>query len=95
MKRSGLPLSFGPPVASDHTASAELLKNPQCWSILYASTADSTPKTGLVFRTEADRRLRLPVSAVVDATVPATDIQRDLVAALAATAPVQPATPAS
>lgn len=93
MKRSGLPLTFGPPVASDHTASAELLNHPQCWSILYASTAESTPKTGLVFRTEADRRLRLPVSAVVDATVPATDIQRDLVAALADTAPAQPTAP--
>ena len=87
MKRSGLRLAFGPPVAPDHTASAELLNNPECWSIIYASTAESTPKTGLVFRTEAQHRLQLPVSAVVDASSPATDIQRDLIDALAATAP--------
>lgn len=87
MKRGGLRLAFGPPVALDHTASAELLNHPDCWSILYASTAESTPRTGLVFRTEAHHRLQLPVSAVVDATVPVTDIQRDLVAALADTAP--------
>ncbi|MGA9870298.1 MAG: LysR substrate-binding domain-containing protein [Rhodococcus sp. (in: high G+C Gram-positive bacteria)] len=87
MKRSGLRLTFGPPVALDHTASAELLNHPDCWSILYASTAESTPRTGLVFRTEAQRRLQLPVSAVVDATVPATDIQRNLIRALAETAP--------
>ncbi|KZF10413.1 MAG: LysR family transcriptional regulator [Rhodococcus sp. (in: high G+C Gram-positive bacteria)] len=87
MKRSGLRLAFGPPVAPDHTASAELLNHPECWSIIYASTAESTPKTGLVFRTEAQHRLQLPVSAVVDASSPATDIQRDLIDALAATAP--------
>lgn len=87
MKRSGLRLAFGPPVAPDHTASAELLNHPECWSIIYASTAESTPKTGLVFRTEAQHRLQLPVSAVVDASSPATDIQRDLIEALAATAP--------
>lgn len=87
MKRSGLRLAFGPPIALDHTASAELLNHPECWSILYASTAESTPKTGLVFRTEAQHRLQLPVSAVVDASVPVTAIQRDLVAALADTAP--------
>ena len=87
MKRSGLRLAFGPPVAPDHTASAELLNHPECWSIIYASTAESTPKTGLVFRTEAQHRLQLPVSAVGDASSPATDIQRDLIDALAATAP--------
>lgn len=87
MKRSGLRLTFGPPVALDHTASAELLNRPDCWSILYASTAAGTPTSGLVFRREAQRRLQLAVSAVVDGTVPATDIQRDLVAALAETAP--------
>ncbi|WP_072805223.1 LysR substrate-binding domain-containing protein [Rhodococcoides yunnanense] len=87
MKRSGLRLTFGPPVAVDHTASAELLNHPDCWSILYASTAESTPTTGLVFRTEAQHRLQLPVSAVVDASIPETAIQRDLIAALADTAP--------
>ncbi|MCC8928083.1 MAG: LysR family transcriptional regulator [Rhodococcus sp. (in: high G+C Gram-positive bacteria)] len=87
MKRSGLRLSFGPPVALDHTASAELLNHPECWSILYASTADNTPKTGLVFRSEAQQRLRLPVSAVIDTSAPETAIQRDLIAALAETAP--------
>lgn len=87
MKRSGLRLTFGPPVALDHTASAELLNRPDCWSILYASTAAGTPTSSLVFRREAQRRLQLAVSAVVDGTVPATDIQRDLVAALAETAP--------
>nr|WP_249277122.1 LysR family transcriptional regulator [Rhodococcus sp. 06-621-2] len=87
MKRSGRRLAFGPPVAMDHTASAELLNHPECWSIIYASTAESTPKTGLVFRTEAQRRLKLPVSAVVDSSIPPTDIQRDLIAALADTAP--------
>lgn len=90
MKRSGLGLTFGPPVALDHTASADLLNHPDCWSIVYASTAESTPKTGLAFRTEAGHRLQLPVSAVVDATVPATDLQRDLIDALAATAPLRP-----
>jgi DNA-binding transcriptional LysR family regulator len=89
MKRSGLRLTFGPPVAPDHTASAELLNHPECWSIIYASTAESTPKTGLAFRTEAQHRLQLAVSAVVDASIPATDIQRDLIEALADTAPDQ------
>ncbi len=87
MKRSGLRLTFGPPVANDHTASAELLNHPDCWSILYASTAEGTPSSGLVFRTEASRRLQLAVSAVVDSSVPASDIQRHLIEALADTAP--------
>lgn len=87
MKRSGLRLTFGPPVALDHTASAELLNHPECWSILYASTAESTPRTGLVFRTEAEHRLQLPVSAVVDTSEPATAVQRELIRALADTAP--------
>lgn len=87
MKRSGLRLTFGPPVALDHTASAELLNHPDCWSILYASTAEGTPSSGLVFRTEANRRLQLAVSAVVDSSVPASDIQRDLIEALAHSAP--------
>lgn len=87
MKRSDLRLTFGPPVAPDHTATADLLNHPECWSIIYASTAASTPKTGLAFRTESQHRLQLPVSAVVDATVPVTDIQRDLIEALADTAP--------
>jgi DNA-binding transcriptional LysR family regulator len=90
MKRSGLRLTFGPPVALDHTAGADLLNHPDSWSIIYASTAESTPRTGLVFRTESEHRLQLAVSAVVDGTIPATDIQRDLIAALAETAPPRP-----
>ncbi|TJZ78499.1 LysR family transcriptional regulator [Rhodococcus oryzae] len=61
----GRRVSLGPSIASDHAATLEVITNPRAWTVLYASTAAETPRTGLCFMREANNRLRIPVCGVV------------------------------
>ncbi|MGW0024762.1 LysR substrate-binding domain-containing protein [Rhodococcus sp. O3] len=63
----GRRVQLGPAIASDHTATLEVLTNPRAWTVLYAGTVDATPRTGLRIMSEARQRLRVPVCAVVRA----------------------------
>jgi len=61
----GRRVRLGPPIASDHTATLEVLTNPRAWTVLYAGTAADTPRKGLKFMREIHHRLQVPVCGVV------------------------------
>lgn len=61
----GRRVRLGPPIASDHTATLEVLTNPRAWTVLYAGTAADTPRKGLKFMREIQHRLQVPVCGVV------------------------------
>lgn len=63
---------LGPSIPSDHTATLDVITNPRAWTVLYASTAAETPRTGLSFMRESHNLLRFPVCGVVrsGATLP-------------------------
>ncbi|NLV80238.1 MAG: LysR family transcriptional regulator [Rhodococcus sp.] len=67
---------LGPAIASDHTATLEVLTNPRAWTVLYASTANETPRKGLKFMRESNHRLRVPVCGVVrSGTTPSPELE--------------------
>ncbi|MEV0947510.1 LysR family transcriptional regulator [Rhodococcus sp. NPDC049939] len=61
----GQKLKLGPSIPSDHTATLDVLTTPRSWTVLYADTADATPRRGLRVMREAHDRLRIPVCAVI------------------------------
>ncbi|UYP18785.1 LysR family transcriptional regulator [Rhodococcus sp. Z13] len=61
----GRRVRLGPAIASDHTATLEVLTNPRAWTVLYSGTAAETPRKGLKFMRELNHRLRVPVCGVV------------------------------
>lgn len=63
--RTGRPVRLGPSIQQDHTATLDVLTNPRAWTVLYADTADTTPRSGLSFMREAQNLLRIPVCGVV------------------------------
>ncbi|MEE2032809.1 LysR family transcriptional regulator substrate-binding protein, partial [Rhodococcus chondri] len=63
---------LGPAIASDHTATLEVITNPRAWTVLYASTAAETPHKGLRFMRDTRRLLRVPVCGVVRSGTTAT-----------------------
>ncbi len=79
----GRRVRLGPPIASDHTATLEVITNPRAWTVLYAGTAADTPHKGLKFMRETDHRLRVPVCGVVRSGASPTPELEFLVHALA------------
>lgn len=79
----GRRVRLGPAIASDHTATLEVLTNPRAWTVLYAGTVDATPRTGLRIMRESRQRLRVPVCAVVRAGTTRTPEFDHLMQALA------------
>lgn len=63
---------LGPAIASDHTATLEVITNQRAWTVLYPGTTGDTPQKGLHFMRDRQRLLRVPVCAVVRAGVPPT-----------------------
>ncbi|WP_138996984.1 LysR family transcriptional regulator [Rhodococcus zopfii] len=63
----GRRVRLGPAIASDHTATLEVLTNPRAWTVMYAGTVDATSRTGLRIMRESRQLLRVPVCAVVRA----------------------------
>lgn len=78
----GRRVRLGPAIASDHTATLEVITNPRAWTVLYASTATDTPPKGLKYMRETHRRLRVPVCGVVRSGTPVTPELQDLMRAL-------------
>ena len=64
-RQVGQRVMLGPSIPSDHTATLDVLTTPRSWTVLYADTADATPRRGLSFLREAHDRLRIPVCGVV------------------------------
>lgn len=56
---------LGPAIASDHTATLEVITNPRAWTVLYPGTTGDSPRKGLHFMRDRQRLLRVPVSGVV------------------------------
>jgi hypothetical protein len=79
----GRRVRLGPPIASDHTATLEVITNPRAWTVLYAGTAAETPHKGLKFMRETDHRLRVPVCGVLRSGATPTPELEFLVQALA------------
>lgn len=79
----GRRVRLGPAIASDHTATLEVLTNPRAWTVLYASTASETPSKGLKFMRDNRRLLRVPVCGVVRSGTAPTPELEFLVQALA------------
>ena len=79
----GRRVRLGPAIASDHTATLEVLTNPRAWTVLYAGTVQAAPPTGLRIMRESRQRLRVPVCAVVRAGTVRTPEFDHLVQALA------------
>lgn len=63
----GRRVRLGPAIASDHTATLEVLTNPRAWTVMYAGTVDATSRTGLRIMRDSRQLLRVPVCAVVRA----------------------------
>ncbi|MFD6895217.1 LysR substrate-binding domain-containing protein [Rhodococcus sp. NPDC060086] len=79
----GRRVRLGPAIASDHTATLEVLTNPRAWTVLFASTASETPSKGLKFMREKRHLLRVPVCGVVRTGTTPTPELEFLVQALA------------
>ncbi|MDG3009214.1 LysR family transcriptional regulator [Rhodococcus sp. D2-41] len=78
----GRKVLLGPPIASNHTATLDVLTNPRAWTALYSSTAAETPRAGLCIMREKDNRLRIPVSGVIRSGAGESRVLTELVAAL-------------
>lgn len=57
----GLTPRYGPPVPADHTATLELINQPDAWTVLY----DEPPGSAIARLREREGRLRIPVSALM------------------------------
>ncbi|MEZ5152475.1 LysR substrate-binding domain-containing protein [Rhodococcus zopfii] len=79
----GRRVRLGPAIASDHTATLEVLTNPRAWTVMYAGTVDATSRTGLRIMRESRQLLRVPVCAVVRAGTTRTPEFDHLMQALA------------
>src|SRR5699024_2469357 len=81
-QRIGRKVHLGPPVPADHTATLEVITQPRAWTVLYAEAAGGTQVPGIRLLHEAERRLRVPVRAVLSPTLQRSVEFHDLIAAL-------------
>lgn len=79
----GRRVRLGPAIASDHTATLDVITHPRAWTVLYASTAAETPSKGLKFMRESHHLLRVPVCGVLRAGAVPTPGLEFLIQALA------------
>ncbi|MFZ2178931.1 MAG: LysR family transcriptional regulator [Rhodococcus sp. (in: high G+C Gram-positive bacteria)] len=74
-RQVGRRVRLGPSIPRDHTATLDVLTNATAWTVLYADTADATPRSGLSFMRESHNLLRVPVCGVVrNGTPPRSDL---------------------
>jgi len=78
MQGIGATPKYGPPIPSDHTATMELINQPDAWTVIYAET----PAPGITYMRESFGRLRIPVSAVTHAGTAPSLLVEELVASL-------------
>lgn len=78
----GRRVQLGPSIASDHTATLDVITNPRAWTVLYPSTAAETPRTGLAYMREARNRLSIPVCGVLRNDAPRSAAMSSLIHAL-------------
>lgn len=75
--------SYGPPILPDHTATMDLINRPDAWTVLYAES----PIDGIATLQLADKRLRIPVGAVVRSDTRRSPILTTLLTALHSSGP--------
>jgi len=81
-QRIGRKPHLGPPIPADHTATLEVITRPRAWTVLYAEGTGGTQVPGIRLLHESERRLRVPVRAVLSPTLQRSVEFHDLIAAL-------------
>lgn len=77
----GRKVNLGAPVPADHAAPLEVITRPEAWTLLYPDSA-GVQHTGIRLLHEAERRLRVPVRAVLNPALRRSAEFHDLITAL-------------